>query len=157
MNNLAKFMRLDRERRVALIEASLWLLLARAGLRLLPFRRMVGLATRPRSAPTRNEAEIRAILDEVRWAVRAGAHNGPGLAVCFPQGIAAQRMLARRGVPSTLHYGVAKSGDGSLEAHVWVRAAGQPVVGCETAARFTLMTTFPREADALASASGGTA
>jgi hypothetical protein len=146
MNRLAKFVRLPPADRRLLIEASLLLLAARAILWLLPFRTLARLISQPPAASPPGDDETRALAHRVGWAVRLGARTNPGRTVCFPQGIAAQLMLARRGVAGTLYYGVAKSGDGALEAHVWVRAGALPVVGCGAAPRFTLLTTFPREA-----------
>jgi hypothetical protein len=142
MTKLAKFRRLQRPDRRLLIEASLLLLAARAALRVLPFQTIVHFVSRG-SAVSRGEAEARELARRVRWAVTAGARHGPGQSVCFPQAIAAHLLLRRRGAPSTIYYGVAKTAAGELEAHVWVRAGALAVVGCGAAARFTLMTTFP--------------
>lgn len=123
-------------------EAALWLLLAWLALRLLPFRHVARLlrpAVRPRAD---GDEAVAAQIAQIARAVRAAARRVPWPAVCFPQGIAAQRMLCRRGIAADLHYGVAKAEDGGLEAHVWVTAGGVTVVGGETAGRFTPITTF---------------
>jgi hypothetical protein len=143
MKNLAKFRRLQASDRRLLIEASLLLLAARAALRVLPFKTIVGLVSRRTPDPPCDENAARALVDRVSWAVQTGARHGPGRAVCFPQAIAAHLLLARRGTRSTIYYGVAKTAAGGLEAHVWVRAGSLAVVGCGAAPRFTLMTTFP--------------
>jgi hypothetical protein len=65
----------------------------------------------------------------------------PWKAVCFQRGLAVHVMLRRRGIGSVLHYGVSQS-DG-LKAHVWVRAAGHDVIGCEEASAFTCLATYP--------------
>jgi hypothetical protein len=148
MSKLAKFLRLGRSDRRLLLEASLLLLVARAALSLLAFKTVVRLIDRAAPARPLDPAAAAALVRRVRWAVLSGARNGPGRAVCFPQGIAAHLMLARRGVPSTLYYGVAKTPAGALEAHVWVRAGAAPVVGCAAAPRFALMTCFPRDRSA---------
>ncbi|HXQ52404.1 MAG TPA: lasso peptide biosynthesis B2 protein [Stellaceae bacterium] len=153
MGKVAKFFRIAPADRRLLVEASLLLLLARAALKLLPFRTLVRILFRPVDHGP-GEAEASTIVGRVRWAVLSGARNGPVSMVCFPQAIAAHLMLRRRRVPSTLYYGVAKTADGGIEAHVWVRAGALPVVGCETAARFTVMTTFPLRSDPLARSAG---
>ena len=112
MSKLAKFLRLEPFDRRLLIEASLLLLVARGALRVLPFRTVVGVINRAAPATSLDAAAAAALVRRVRWAVRSGARNGPGRAVCFPQGIAAHLMLSRRGAPSTLYYGVAKTRDG---------------------------------------------
>lgn len=120
------------------IEAALYLLLAWLALRLLPFRWVVALLS-PRVKRTAAKEES---IAQVARSVRTAARRVPWPAVCFPQGIAAQRMLCRRGIAAHLHYGIAKSEGGTLEAHVWVTVGDVPVVGGETAERFTLITTF---------------
>jgi hypothetical protein len=146
MNRAVKFLKRSSGDQGLLLEASLLLLVSRAVLRLMPFRWIARAVSRSPAARKLDDATARALVERVRWAVRASARNGIGSAVCFPQGIAAQVMLARRGVPSTLHYGVANSPTHALEAHVWVRAGPLDVVGCEGADRFTLLVSFPRGA-----------
>jgi len=146
MKTLTKFRRLPSLDRRLLIEASLLLLVARAALRILPFKTIVQWVSRSQAALAFDEEQARALVGRVRWAVQASARHGPGKSVCFPQAIAAHLLLARRGAPSTIYYGVAKTAAGALEAHVWVRAGSLAVVGCAAAPRFTLLTTFPRGA-----------
>jgi hypothetical protein len=131
--------RLIRHRRdlAVLGEAVVWLLLAWSALKWLPFRR-VALLLRPTCrAVSVSPGEIA----RVRWAVVAAARRVPWRAVCFHQGIAAQRMLCRRGIVADLHYGVARTGDG-LIGHVWVTAGAVIVVGGAGRGPYTLMTTF---------------
>lgn len=142
MTKLAKFRRLQPPDRRLLIEASLLLLAARAALRILPFQTIVHFVSRG-AALSLGETEARELVRRVRWAVQAGARHGPGQSVCFPQAIAAQLLLRRRGAATTIYYGIAKTVAGELQAHVWVRAGALAVVGCGVAGRFTLMTTFP--------------
>jgi hypothetical protein len=144
MKRVAKFLGLAAGDRGLLLEAALLLLAARAALRLFPFRWIVRAVSRPPAIRQLDEIAAQALVRRVSWAVRAGARHGIGRAVCFPQGIVAQVMLARRGISCTLHYGVAKSPQGELEAHVWVRAGACAVVGCESADRFTPLVSFPR-------------
>jgi Transglutaminase-like superfamily len=82
------------------------------------------------------------IVGEVRWAVQAAVRHSPIEFTCFPQALAGHRMLRRRGVPSEIHYGVAHSESRELEAHVWLIARGQPVVGTVAAERFTEIAVF---------------
>ena len=47
----------------------------------------------------------------------------------LPQAMAARMMLQRRGVPSVLHFGAAKSTGPSLNTHAWLEATGVEVTG----------------------------
>ena len=69
------------------------------------------------------------IVTRVSWAVQAVSRHSPIALVCLPQAIAAQRMLARRGIPSTLYLGVRKPNDRDLAAHAWLRAGHRVVTG----------------------------
>jgi hypothetical protein len=67
----------------------------------------------------------------------------PWRTLCFQQGLAAQLMLRRRGIPSVLYYGAAQDDLNGLYAHVWVRDGDVDVIGGEIAYRFAILATFP--------------
>jgi hypothetical protein len=67
----------------------------------------------------------------------------PWRALCFEQGLAAQFMLRRQGIPSVLYYGAAQGDRGELLTHVWVCDGDLDVVGGEIAHRFAILATFP--------------
>jgi hypothetical protein len=69
----------------------------------------------------------------------------PWRALCFQQGLAAQLMLRRRGIPSVLYYGAAQEDRTGLCAHVWVRDGEIDVIGGEIAHRFAILATFPSQ------------
>ena len=77
------------------------------------------------------------IARRVRWAVEAVARHSPIRFVCFPQTLAGYTMLRRRGVPSTMVYGVARSATGKLMAHTWLVVGDRVVLGGEGSAPFT--------------------
>ncbi|MEI6559027.1 MAG: lasso peptide biosynthesis B2 protein [Rhodospirillaceae bacterium] len=121
------------------LEAVGWLLFGWLILRLLPFCLVAG-RLRPGLARSRTDPDI---IPRIARAVRVAARRVPWPAVCFTQGIAAQRMLCRRGVAATLCYGVRNGAGGGLEAHVWVTVGdGRSIVGGEAASGFSLLATF---------------
>lgn len=126
-------------------EAVVWLSLAIVAIRLLPFCRLAErLAPRVRRQRG-DEQGTEACLRRVRWAINAAARRLPWRSVCFDQGIAAQRMLCRRGLRAELRYGVGKSAPGNpdaLTAHVWVTVGNVTVVGGRTAASFAEIASF---------------
>ena len=108
-----------------------------------PFRKVAAAASR---APARPAGSLEAGLPKrIRWAVDAWGRRVPWRAVCFQRGLAAHRMLRRRGYGSILHYGVAQEPAKGLSAHVWVSLDGQPVIGGEEAPNFTCLATFPQQ------------
>ncbi len=109
----------------------------------LPFRHVGFLAERPIRRP---ELPRQARLDKVRrirWAIITTAARVPWRALCFQQGLAAQLMLRRRGIPSVLYYGAAQDDKSGLHTHVWVRDGDVDVIGGEIAHRFAILAAFP--------------
>ena len=82
-------------------------------------------------------------VQRIRWAIITTAARVPWRALCFQQGLAAQLMLRRRGIPSVLYYGAAQDDGNGLYAHVWVRDGDVDVIGGEIAHRFAILATFP--------------
>ncbi len=145
-----RFATFDAARQALLIEAALWLLLARVALIAVPFPRLapyLGAFVAPedervigaRSIGTAEQARIAA---RVGWAVCAAARHVPFTAVCLPQAMAARMMLGRRGVPSVLHFGAAKGRHEPLDAHAWLDAVGVEVTGFPIAHEFTEIACF---------------
>lgn len=132
MSRLAKFFaRSGRDRRLfceALAE------LARAKLLIhgLPFRRLAPSFGRPQAeTPAAIAPADRAVAVKISWAVQAAARHVPLGFVCLPQAVAAQRMLRRRGLATTLYLGVApdRARPESITAHAWLRAGDKIVTG----------------------------
>lgn len=101
------------------VEALATLLVVKAALYALDFRRTVAWAGRARAV-----AEIdpsRRAVERIAWLV-AGASLLVGLR-CLPRSLALTRLLARRGVATTLRIGV-RTVDSELRAHAWVEWQG---------------------------------
>jgi hypothetical protein len=129
--------------RLLIMEALAALTAASLAIRVLPFRKVVVMATPKRTSPGLEIGDVALELQRVRWALVACANRVPFKAVCFQKGLAAQVMLRRRKIPATLHYGVRQDKTLGLQAHVWVTACRQDVVGGEVADRFACLATFP--------------
>jgi len=147
---LRRFGQIGWRRRWLLVEAAVWLLLARIALLAIPFpalaRRLgafvpptderVTLAGRDASA---HDAQL---AEEISWATVCAARQVPFRAVCLPQAMAARIMLRRRGVASVLHFGAARGRDKPIDAHAWLDAAGVEVTGYPVAAQFAEVACF---------------
>jgi Transglutaminase-like superfamily len=140
---MRKFWRLPWTDRFLLVEALLCLAFAAAAVAALPFRHIARWASLRRRGTVPSEAMRAAAIERVRWAVMACARRVPWRAMCFEQGLAAQFMLRRRGVPAVLYYGAAHDDEQRLAAHVWVKDGDIDVTGGEAAARFAVLATFP--------------
>lgn len=137
-------MRMTRAQRALLLEATVWLALARVALVLFPFRTVaahLGEVCLPAVAAGRID-QLSCVPGEadaaraVGWAVRMMAGKVPFKAVCLQQGVAAKMMLRRRGIQSALHFGVAPNAAG-LDAHAWLNTAGAKVTGYPVGSGFT--------------------
>jgi hypothetical protein len=124
------------------VEAASYLTAASLAIRLLPFRRLLPILTRALRCPELAGTDRTRAIADVRRAVRAAAARLPNRPLCFPQAVAAQAMLRRRGVASTVCYGVNTGGGQGLSAHVWLVAGDDGVVGQGVAAQFPLLATY---------------
>ena len=70
----------------------------------------------------------------------------PWRAECFESALCLRKMLRRRGIASTLHYGIGAGESGALNAHVWLSVGGEVLIGGENAAEFACVATFSNEA-----------
>lgn len=101
-----------------------WVLLAllQAGLRILPFERLMRLlrADGTRAAARAPRPERLAFLVEV-----AARYQWPA-PTCLVKGLAVYALLVRRGLDAALVIGARKR-DGRLEAHAWPEHMGRPL------------------------------
>jgi hypothetical protein len=140
---MRKFLRLPWHDRLLLFEATLCLATAGLAIAVLPFRHVGRLAALAFRRPEPPQQQRLTDVCRIRWALLVCSRRVPWRAMCFEQGLAAQFMLRRRGVPSVLYYGAASDDVGGLSAHVWVRDGCIDVIGGEIASRFALLATFP--------------
>ena len=122
-----------------------WLWLAWMTIDVLPFKLFRMMMRPPVGKPRLQGDSAQAYCQRVSWAVGAAARRVPWRAVCFHRGLAAHQMLCRAGIPTELHYGVAKSLDKGLDAHVWVTVNGEIVVGEQAQNHFTVLGIFPEK------------
>jgi hypothetical protein len=128
----------NRPRRRDMVEAAAAMAASAAVLRLLPFKRIADMVADHSPASRHDPDEV----ERVARAIRAWVRRLPIAPKCFVCGLTAVWMLRRRGIASTMYYGAATI-DGVLKAHVWVKSGELDVVGCENAADYALLATFP--------------
>ncbi len=142
---IGKFLARSWHDRALFGEALLTLGWAKFLVSVVPFRKLAPRLGRVQgeTSPTIAVAE-RNIAVQVSWAVQAVARYIPLGFVCLPQAIAAQQMLRRRGIPSTIYLGVApdRSGAQAIQAHAWLRAGDKIVTGEHEAARHEKLASF---------------
>jgi hypothetical protein len=77
------------------------------------------------------------LIARVVAAVMRSSRVVPGGKNCLVQALAANLLLGRRGVPSTVRIGVAKDCHGTFRAHAWAEADGETVIGGAVDVEFT--------------------
>ena len=133
MWTLRRLLALPRTDRQLLAAAGLFVFAARVSLRLLPYafvRRVAARLSHAVKYPRFPAARI-------AWAVAVASRRVPGGKNCLAQALAAHVLLARHGLASRLRLGVARTPDGRLDAHAWVEAERDVLVGALGRARYT--------------------
>lgn len=133
---------------IAILEAALFLSIARALVKWVPFSRWRRtVATRKAiSAPNGDAraADARSVARARRLArvVRRVASLMPFEAACLPRAVALQWMLRRRGVASRLVFGARRNPeDDELDLHAWLTSPdGTGLIGARQASKYA---TFP--------------
>jgi hypothetical protein len=142
---------MPRPRKQLLLEAG-WALACMAWrVRRWPFARLAATLGRPTPAgadsdvlQTKPGPSDLVMARDVRWAIAAWTRRLRPAPTCLMQAAAAQRLLARRGLPSTLVFGVqsmaasafATGTASALGAHAWLQCRGLIVTGEREAASF---------------------
>jgi len=132
------------QRRLLRLEGLITLTNAYLLIKLLPFPWLERLMNRDnRRQQLRGTARDRMIGD-VRWAIERATSTLPWEIVCFPRALAAQLMLRRYGVSTTLYYGAATRPEQGLTAHTWLQDGANGVIEHEQASDFHCLTSYPQ-------------
>jgi len=130
---------------IILVEAVVYLVFARLALDIFSFQRLTRLFRRPVKQPELvGSARIQA-RDEVRKAIVTIWRRMPKLTTCFQRAIAAQAMLRRRGVSTTLYFGALSLSKRGLATHVWLQDGDVGVMGDKIAqsGRYHILVQYP--------------
>ena len=141
----SKWRRRTKEERRMLVEAFVFLGMARLGVLILPFRFLSRtMGEHMKESPRKTDAQALRIARLIGQAVRSAAGNTPWQSVCLPQAITAQWMLKRRNISGTLYLGVKTSPHppGTLLAHAWLRCGDRILTGADGHSQFTVVSTF---------------
>jgi hypothetical protein len=141
---LRRFGSLSRADQSLLVESTLWLAVARLAVLVLPFRRLaphMGEAMSYAPAHPALPTGQRRLAARVGWAVAASSRFAPWKTPCLVEAIAAQRMLARRHVPTALHLGLTKEGE-KLAAHAWLQCGELTLTGGGPVPEYTPLASF---------------
>jgi hypothetical protein len=124
-------------------EALVSLLLARLALHLLPFKSIQWYLKRPTGKPELAGVERERVRKAVRRAILQAVKLLPGKTVCFPRALAAQAMLRRRRIGTSLYYGAMTHRDKGLITHVWVLDGNEGVIGHRVSDGYKIIARYP--------------
>lgn len=135
MYQMTRFFAMNSADRRTLCAAVAWLIVIRVGLLVIPFRALRALVLRLSRAPSNSRRNLSP--GQNKWvcisrgirAIETGGRHLPGCRNCLCQALAAKILLARRGCPTGLRIGVAHSRSGNFEAHAWLVAQDQVLIG----------------------------
>lgn len=83
-------------------------------------------------------------LDQLRSALQRMAKHLPWKPKCLELALSAQWLLTRRGLPSTLYFGMIKNKDQEWAAHAWIRCGDQWFIGYEPHIPYAIVGTYAR-------------
>ena len=125
---LRRLRALGAREQLALIPATLQMMVARAALRTLPLRKIlerVDLSVQD----SNDAAPLNARTLQRIHAIERVGHGLFPRSPCLTQAVVVQRMLRQKGHASDLRIGVRKGHGQPLEAHAWVEYQGVVVIG----------------------------
>lgn len=105
-----------------------------------PFRSIASRLGQRQFETSTQETEKKYWLDvevAINRAIRFTIHKSK----CYDQALTSKWMLKRRGVLSTLYFGLSKADDG-LNAHAWVRTGNRIITGRAGVSQFTPIAWF---------------
>jgi hypothetical protein len=143
MNNLKKLWALPCSEQYLLLRAGLLLLAVEAGLRLLPFRKLLAWAQN-RSAHAAAEPSPERIAYLVDVAARHTLLRGSLRPTCLRKSLVVCKLLSRRGRDARLVIGTGSLA-GNFQAHAWVELDGR-MLGNTDAREYTALVAFERPA-----------
>jgi hypothetical protein len=137
-----RLLRMSWRHRLRILEAFACLGLARVVVLSVPFRfvaRAVGRATAAVHGADDRDTRSGPRAVAVGQLVERVSRHTPWRSNCLAQALAATFMLRRRGLASSMYFGLAKSDAGRLEAHAWTRSSGVIVTGGRALERYTVV------------------
>ncbi|MEW9699890.1 lasso peptide biosynthesis B2 protein [Paenibacillus sp. SI8] len=144
LNKWRKFLSMDTDRMLILIEAFIYLGCARM-LVLLPFKMISpSLGHYMQETPQMDDTLDRASIKKVSYAVHTMSRHTIWDSKCLVRAIAGMKMLRRRHIESTLYLGTAREKSGEMAAHAWLRSGDFYITGAEEMKRFTVVGKFAK-------------
>ncbi len=138
-----RFIKLDLKQQFIYLETFLSLSVSRLLILILPFRRLAKFMGREQSESNFqiSETDLRKVK-EIGKIVKKVSLYVPYRSQCFEQALVIKFMLNRRGISSTIYFGVANDDPHQLKAHAWVRSGNYIVSGNRGKELFSSLSHF---------------
>ena len=143
MQRLGKFLSLSGSDRRLLVEAAIWLGVARLIVLLVPFRWITPfLGMHMAESPDTQKQVQKQFAVRVSWAIWTASRHMPWKCKCLVQAMAGKCILKRRRIPSTLYLGLLKDENEKLKAHAWLRSGDTIAIGGREIDQYKVISTF---------------
>lgn len=129
MRILHKLLALHPSELKLLVQAYVLVGVVRVGLWSLSFQRLRGWLSRIPAVSSASHRLYAPSLAQIARAVKIASRYTPGGAKCLAQALTGQVLLKRWRYPHRLRIGVAKSLQGTFEAHAWIEVEGKVIIG----------------------------
>jgi transglutaminase-like putative cysteine protease len=121
MSKVKTILRLPLAEKGLLLETLVLLALARMAVLLLPFRWLAWVLGKQQAQTPVQEDPAKALPIRLIGAmVRKASKNVPWTSNCLDQALVAKIMLSRRGIATTVYFGVKNDENGQFAAHAWL-------------------------------------
>ena len=108
---------------------------------IVPFKRIAGRIGKVH-AETSLEPLVSDGIQHVEQSIRRASRYTFHQSKCYDQALTGKLMLQRRGLASTLYFGLAKDSTNLLKAHAWVRCGNRIITGRAGAEGYTVIVCF---------------
>jgi hypothetical protein len=143
-HKVVTFLKLPIQSKLLLMETTSLLIIVRLLILLLPFRVIARRLGEHMTETTRQTSSIEnKTTENIGRAIRKVSRLTPFRSLCLEQAITCKFMLNRRGISSTIYFGLAKEKEASkLKAHAWTRSGNQTITGAKGRHQFKVVSTF---------------
>jgi len=118
------------------------LIVAKLNLTFYPFKKLSPkLISNSSLRDNLNTKEVE-LIKTIRKGITRISKRFPFEVSCYPQAIAAKKMLNRRHLKSTLYLGARKNANGQMEGHAWLRCSDYNVTGKLNYKTYTIINSY---------------
>ncbi|MFH2096069.1 MAG: lasso peptide biosynthesis B2 protein [Bacteroidota bacterium] len=143
MNIIKKYYRINKTERQIFRQVFWYLFIAWWNTTFLPMRKYsLRLGVEHKESQGEHLPDCENYLLHLKTAIRRAARYAPFKSRCLQQACAGKIILKKKGIPSTIYFGVARDGKNNLKAHAWLRAGDIYISGGRERLQYTVVSMF---------------